>query len=458
MSRATPDRNPMPAGAALATGNPPDEFLQRIFAGLLGLVLGLALLKFSTPVIMEKYVEPPEGLFQWIFYQWPGAIAHWMLVVVAISGLAVLRWKTGAPWAILALPMAWLIWQAAAATQTVNAKLSHPTLIHFVCCVGCFYLGVFCLSRVSKLWPFWNGIGAAFVLMLASGWEQHFGGLKDTQAYFFQYVYPTMDEVPPELLQKMLSQRIFATQFYPNALAGVILMLLPILLAVLWSTVRTFTIGARRFLVVALTVPALACLYWSGSKGGWLLMLLIGLISVLFLPMKRQFKLALVGFVLVLGLAGFGLKYAGFFKKGATSVAARFDYWHAAMLTAKSNPLFGTGPGTFAVPYQKLKKQESEMARLTHNDYLEQASDSGVPGFLAYSGFIVGTLVYTGRKTGLRQGAVQLAVWLGVLGWALQGLMEFGLYIPASAWIAFTLLGWLVGRSSNQIDSRPASG
>jgi hypothetical protein len=35
------------------------------------------------------------------------------------------------------------------------------------------------------------------------------------------------------------------------------------------------------------------------------------------------------------------------------------------------------------------------------------------------------------------------SVWLGVLGWSLQGLLEFGLYIPALAWPAFALLGRL---------------
>ena len=39
----------------------------------------------------------------------------------------------------------------------------------------------------------------------------------------------------------------------------------------------------------------------------------------------------------------------------------------------------------------------------------------------------------------------RFAVWLGVLGWSLQGLFDFGLYIPALAWPAFTLLGWLLG-------------
>jgi len=32
-----------------------------------------------------------------------------------------------------------------------------------------------------------------------------------------------------------------------------------------------------------------------------------------------------------------------------------------------------------------------------------------------------------------------------LLGWSIQGVVEFGLYIPALAWPAFLFLGWLLG-------------
>jgi hypothetical protein len=41
--------------------------------------------------------------------------------------------------------------------------------------------------------------------------------------------------------------------------------------------------------------------------------------------------------------------------------------------------------------------------------------------------------------------ALSFPLWLGVLGWALQSFVEFGLYIPALAWPAFAFLGYLVG-------------
>ena len=198
-----------------------------------------------------------------------------------------------------------------------------------------------------------------------------------------------MKDVAPEYLKKISSNRIFATLFYPNALAGALLLLLPVTLAALWQLRTLLTPAARWFLMAMAGAAGLGCLYWSGSKGGWLLMLLVGLVALLRVPFSLRLKVALVTGVLLVGLAGFFWKHAAFFQKGATSVSARFDYWRAAAQTAKDNPIFGTGPGTFAIAYQKIKRPESEMARLVHNDYLEQASDSGVPGLLAYTLFIV---------------------------------------------------------------------
>src|SRR5206468_2604766 len=222
--------------------------------------------------------------------------------------------------------------------------------------------------------------------------------IEATRRYFFLYVYPTMTEIPPGYLKKMSSERIWGTLFYPNALAGVIMMLLPVSLTYLYSLRRRFTVGARGLLLAMVGIAALACPFWSGSKGGWLLVLVLGLVASLFLPGHRQLKTLLVAAALTLGLAGFFWKYSTFFQKGATSVSARFDYWRAAFQTAKSNPFFGSGPGTFALAYEKIKRPESELSRLVHNDYLEQASDSGVVALLAYTGFILGGLTWSVRR------------------------------------------------------------
>ena len=114
-------------------------------------------------------------------------------------------------------------------------ELTRPTLKHFAACVVCFYLGYFCLSRVRRVGLFWVGLVCGLLVVVAVGWEQQFGGLKETRRYFFLYIYPHLKEVSPEYLKKMSSDRIFSTLFYPNTLAGGLLLLLPATLAALWQ-------------------------------------------------------------------------------------------------------------------------------------------------------------------------------------------------------------------------------
>lgn len=415
---------------------------------------------------MENRFEPPQDVFEWIFNGWPASIGYGLLFGVGLIGVLSGRHRPRIPWWLIALPAFWLLWQLLSAFRSSDPTLSRMTFQHFVICVACFYLGLFVLGKDGNPRAFWVGVAVGFGLMLTSGFMQRFGGLEATRKYFWLYIYPKeTGSVEPELIKRMTSDRIFATLFYPNTLAGAILLWLPMILGGVWTWKNQFTAAARRFLMAVLALAAVLCLIWSGSKAGWLILLVEGFVGVLFLPIARRVKLILVAVVLMVGLAGFFAKYAGFFQRGATSVVARFDYWEAAFKIAERNPGYGTGPGTFAREYRRIKRPESEMARIAHNDYLQQACDSGFIGFLAFSGFMVGALIFTNRRSQLGRsrklseasedetGWLRLAVWLGLLGISLQSFVEFGLYIPAIAWSWFTLLGWLLAQSGKAIDT-----
>lgn len=425
----------------------------RTFAALFGALLGLALLKFANPVILETLVTPPENFYEWIAGAWPLTIGYWLLAPVAIFGLLIANRKTNPPKLLLTLPLIWFGWEILSAATTIDVRLTATTLVHFVSCIACFYLGFFSLSRASELRSFWLGVLGAFIVVLVVGFQQHFGGLAETRQYFLTYIYPQLKTITPELHKKMFSNRIFSTLFYPNTLAGALLLLLPPALVVFWKN-EYWSLVIRRIIVGTTGIAALACLFWSGSKGGWLLMLLLGLIALFQLPFPKKIKFALLGTLLILGLAGFALKYSTYFEKGATSVGARFDCWQAALQTIEDKPWFGSGPGTFGIVYEKIKKPDAEMARMTHNDYLEQGCDSGLPGFIIYLSFFVWALIWSWRKLTANPNPLLFAIWLGLLGWSLQELFEFGLYIPALAWTAFALLGYLLNRLGNPFDKR----
>src|SRR5690606_32114168 len=149
------------------------------------------------------------------------------------------------------------------------------------------------------------------------------------------------------------------------------------------------------------------------------------LIAWLVSGVPARLKWGVAGAFLVAGAIGFGALYGERLSPGSTSVSARFDYWTAAIQGRRERPVLASGPGTFKRVYARVKRPESEMAQLTHNDYLQQACDSGLPGFLAYLGFVVGGLGYLYRKRDQFANNLERAVALGVAGWFLQGGVEF---------------------------------
>ena len=185
----------------------------------------------------------------------------------------------------------------------------------------------------------------------------------------------------PAILAKFAKGRVNGTLVYPNALAGAILLLFPVSLVFAFNSTRRLR-PVIRVLVIALALfLGGAGFFWTGSKLGWLIAMTVGGVYLFRLKWPARFKWAALTIVLLVGLGIFAVRFHNYFAAGATSAGARLDYWHAAVQTTFTHPLLGTGPGTFQRPYAKLKSPEAEMARLTHNDYLEQFSDSGIAGW-----------------------------------------------------------------------------
>lgn len=423
------------------------EHREGVFPGLVGLWLALALIKFGNPVIFAEQISAPSNREELLFTSWPAGWGYLLLVPCVVLGLRFFRWPNGVPAWLIAMPVLWLGWQGLSALQSVDSALSRVTLVHFAANVVAFYLGLFAFPQVHRARSFWVGlIGGLFVVLLI-GLRQHFGGLEETRRFF--YNLPDWQKYPPEFLKKVSSDRIYSTLFYPNTLAGVILLLLPPSLAILWESTQGSSVAVRVSLWGGLLAAGAGCLYWSGSKAGWLISMVLVALALLAARLKESVRAGLMLALVFAGLLGFWLAYRGYFQKGATSVSARMDYWEAAWQTMKTKPLLGTGPGTFMHAYKALKAPEAEMSRLVHNDYLQQGSDSGVAGLLAYAVFVCSTLALLCQRCWTTSGW-RFGVWLGLAGAALQGFVEFGLYIPAVAWPTFFMSGWLLGTTNGK--------
>ncbi|HZT22626.1 MAG TPA: O-antigen ligase family protein [Verrucomicrobiae bacterium] len=457
---------------------------------MFGLFLGLCLWKFGNPVILDQKISAPASAAEFLNFAWPTHWANWIFLPLAVAGIALIlvrreprptvsRFHRPMFWLP---PLLWFGWQLVSATQTVDAELTATVLGQFAGCAASYFLGALLIGapgagaktgQPRALYFLLIGVLAAFAFCLVRAADQRLFEFPQTRqmleagerAHWTNFPPETLaqmkrenvivttngvDIANPVFLAKFAKDRVSGTLVYPNALAGTVLLLGPASL--------TLAFGARklrptiRYAVVALTIFLVGGgLFWSGSKAGWLIALGLGGLYLLRLRWPAKLKVAALLTVAVLGLGIFAVRFHHYFAAGARSVGARLDYWRAALQTTGNNPLFGTGPGTFQRPYAQLKSPDAEMARLAHNDYLEQFSDSGVPGGIFYLAWIAPALVFIGRKVWNGEGreftggpgALYFALFAGLLGWFLQGLGEFELYIPALAWTAFTLLGCL---------------
>src|SRR2546422_777479 len=73
-------------------------FLRGVFAGLFGAFLGLSLLKFGNPPIMEKWVSPPADVYEFLLgYPWPINWAYGLFIFVGVIGLFIARANRDGP-------------------------------------------------------------------------------------------------------------------------------------------------------------------------------------------------------------------------------------------------------------------------------------------------------------------------------------------------------------------------
>ena len=406
----------------------------QVFSLLLGGWIGLSLLKFGNPVVFDGMFPPPLGLDQIIHFEWPAAWALSGTVVIAILAIPLFRSSGAVPKWVLIIPAVWLAWQWVATFQSINPVLSRLTSLHLTSAAMFFYLGVFATRGIQATMLIWVGIGIGLCLVVSAGFDQQFGGLRET-AEFYEKL--ERGEHPPEIQEefdtpefralwdtplfrhKVQSKRVYSTLFYPNTLAGVLLLLTPGLLAATWWGLERASSLSRKLLPALLGGGALLCLVWSGSKAGWLIGLgMVGLV-ILRSAIPPKLRLPLVIGVAVVGLSLLVVRNLEYFERGAKSVGARAGYWAVAGKTFLSNPVTGAGPGTFMIYYGELKRDDAEMARLAHNDFIQQASDSGLIGFLAYVGFVLGSLASLYRSVGNSRRANRLlclvrTAWLGV--------------------------------------------
>jgi O-antigen ligase len=138
-----------------------------------------------------------------------------------------------------------------------------------------------------------------------------------------------------------------------------------------------------------------------------------------------------------------------------TPADSRWAIWKDTLGLVEKHPWVGTGLGTFSVAYPSVQTAfAGRFVSHAHNDYLEFASDLGIPGALLLFGTVFYLLLQSARNFRGDESRFGRTLVLGcfgsLLGILLHSLTDFNLHIPANALVFVVVLGLAYANSSGR--------
>jgi putative inorganic carbon (HCO3(-)) transporter len=231
----------------------------------------------------------------------------------------------------------------------------------------------------------------------------------------------------PFAWRQAFAERIFSTFGNPNFFGDFLIVMGPLALAMF--------LYSRSFYLAFLWVLISACTFLTYSKGAWLayaagnFAFIVFYVTTFFREKltKKVIIYTAVAASLVLIAAGGGIAYLS--KKRIDSLSFRIVTWVSAWEMINTNPVLGTGVGSFYVTYPAWRRPQIFFIEGKHNtesdhpenEYLEVWFDEGIVGFTIFLTMIVfiftlgyKNIFYLRSSKGTRDGPMSY-LQLGVL-------------------------------------------
>ncbi len=293
-------------------------------------------------------------------------------------------------------------------------------------------------------------------------------GIAESFIGFYQYInhvqplatWQDMSVNPEDRLT-----RIFGTlkPYNPNLLAGFLIPPLAIGVGLAWVSVfkKRWLQGVALFLV---SMPVLAALVLTGSRGGYLAILAMATLTFMLLghllwhdeELKDQIKLKAAWILVLLGSILGSVAMASvvpairnrflsiFAMREDSSNSYRLNVWNSTIEMIKDNWLVGIGPGndTFKQVYG-LYMVPGYNALSAYSIFLEIWAEQGIMGFIVFLLLLVTVLMRTclafyGSLPAYRKMIIGM-LFVGIVGSVLYGLFDTIWYRPS-----VNLLFWLL--------------
>ena len=224
--------------------------------------------------------------------------------------------------------------------------------------------------------------------------------------------------------------------------------------AIKLSAIFAFLLSAKMRLRIVLVVMVIALVLTRSRMGNaafFVSMLLVGLVAIVLARRTAPATIGLIASLLVIDIAVIGcwigveqvVQRIG--NTGLTeatggreeSVAARTEAGRLALALVEDFPLAGTGGGSFYGSFLRYRSPRPGYLDHAHNDYVEIASDFGLPGLAILGGLVALTLWTALRILALRRSSLPRGVAFGaamaIVALLIHSAVDFNLQIPANA-------------------------
>ena len=400
------------------------------------IIAGVCLVVFFRPLV--------SGMT----YPWSNTYIQTMLLVMCAAWLLRTLWKESAfvrtP---LDVPLiAFFLCLTVSALGSVNSALSLNHMYEFMSCVLLYFIITNNVKTGREQRAVILALYLSVTLVCFYGIYQYFWGLDSARRVVSLY---HCGEYPPEFMARLGTEKAFSTFVYPPALAGFLVLVMPLSLSLCLRGHNR--IGKTRFtrILCVLTLLILSCLTLTFSKAGWLSALLSMIlfayiwfavikrvkksivISALFIPIVIFVLLIVSGCLPKVTLSGF-----------AGSFSVRLGYWKAVPSMVKDYFLLGSGPATFGTIYPGYRPLLAHETQMAHNNYLQVLVETGIAGFMAFL-WLWARFLRRGLRLikGSPQKVLILGYFAGIVGFLIQSLVDFGLYIPGITMTTFLFMG-----------------
>lgn len=282
---------------------------------------------------------------------------------------------------------------------------------------------------------------------------------------------------------ELIHTRVLGTYVYHNSAAGYLVMCLSIGIGLMlarlgqdgtlpatWkerlSLLLMFLLGPKMRLRIMLVVMVIALVLTRSRMGNaafFSAMLLVGLITVVLARKTAPTTIGLITSLIVIDVLVVG-GWVGLEKVvqrvqetamtteaggQEESVEARTEAARLALGLVQDFPLMGTGGGSFYNTFPRYRSPRTGYFDHAHNDFVEVASDFGLPG-LAILGSLVALTLWTAlrilarRKSDLPRG-VAFGVAMSIVALLIHSSVDFNLQIPANAltMVVILAMAWI---------------